>query len=100
MVRIVRQGKEVASPWQLQSTLPSDRIWPFVVTDRWILLGYVALAILAIAAIYFASTQPGFTEADPVSAIALPTNDRLRLVVWCLGMLHMGAHLSALATRA
>ena len=50
--------------------------------DRWILLGYVALAILAIAAIYFASTQPGFTEADPVSAIALPTNDRLRLVVW------------------
>jgi hypothetical protein len=25
------------------------------------------------------------------------TNDRLRLVVWCLGMLHMGAHLSALA---
>jgi hypothetical protein len=67
--------------------------------DRWILLGCVALAILAVAAIYFASTQPGFTEADPVCAIALPTNDRLRLVVWCLGMLHMGAHLSALATR-
>ena len=40
--------------------------------DRWILLGYLALAILAIAAIYFASVQPGFTEADLVSAIALP----------------------------
>ena len=32
----------------------------------------VALTILAIAAIYFASTQPSFTEADLVSAIALP----------------------------
>jgi hypothetical protein len=40
--------------------------------DRWILLGYLALAILAIAAIYFASTQPGFTEADLVRTIALP----------------------------
>ena len=40
--------------------------------DHWILLGYVAFAILAIAAIYFASVQPGFTEADLVSAIALP----------------------------
>jgi hypothetical protein len=40
--------------------------------DRWILLGYVAFAILAIAAIYFASGRPGVTEADLVSAIALP----------------------------
>ena len=40
--------------------------------DRWILLGYVAFAILAIVAIYFASTQPGFTEADLVRTVALP----------------------------
>ena len=40
--------------------------------DRWILLGYVAFAILAIAAIYFASGRPGITEADLVSAMALP----------------------------
>ena len=40
--------------------------------DRWFLLGYLAFAILAIAAIYFASTQPGFTEADLVGTIALP----------------------------
>ena len=40
--------------------------------DRRILLGYVAFAILAIAAIYFASGGPGVTEADLVSAIALP----------------------------
>ena len=39
--------------------------------DRWILLGYVAFAILAITAIYFAS-GPGVTEADLASAIALP----------------------------
>ena len=40
--------------------------------DRWILLGYVAFAILAIIAIYFASGGPGVTDADLVSAIALP----------------------------
>ena len=40
--------------------------------DRWILLGYVAFAILAISAIYFASGGPGVTEADLASAIALP----------------------------
>ena len=40
--------------------------------DRWIMLGYVAFAILAISAIYFASGGPGVTEADLVSAIALP----------------------------
>ena len=40
--------------------------------DRWILLGYLALAILAIAEIYFASTQPGFTEADLLRTGALP----------------------------
>ena len=40
--------------------------------DRWIVLGYVAFAILAISAIYFASGGPGVTEADLVSAIALP----------------------------
>ena len=40
--------------------------------DRWILLGYVAFAILAIVAIYFASTQPGFTEADLLRTVALP----------------------------
>ena len=40
--------------------------------DRWILVGYLAFAILAIAAIYFASGQPGFTKADPLGAIALP----------------------------
>jgi hypothetical protein len=40
--------------------------------DGLVTLGYVILAIVAIAAIYFASVQPGFTEADLVSAIALP----------------------------
>jgi hypothetical protein len=40
--------------------------------DRGILLGYVAFAILAITAIYFASGGPGVTEADLVSAMALP----------------------------
>jgi hypothetical protein len=40
--------------------------------DRWILLGYLAFAILAIIAIYFASGGPGVTEADLASAIALP----------------------------
>jgi hypothetical protein len=40
--------------------------------DNWILLGYVAFAILAIIAIYFASGGPGVTEADLVSAMALP----------------------------
>ena len=40
--------------------------------DRWILLGYVAFAILAITAIYFASGGPGVTEADLASALALP----------------------------
>ena len=40
--------------------------------DRWILLGYVAFAILAIIAIYFASGGPGVTEADLLSAMALP----------------------------
>jgi len=40
--------------------------------DRWILLGYVAFAILAIIAIHCASGGPGVTEADLVSAIALP----------------------------
>ena len=40
--------------------------------DHWILLGYVAFAILAITAIYFASGGPGITEADLASAMALP----------------------------
>ena len=40
--------------------------------DRWILLGYVAFTILAIIAIYFASGRPGVTEADLLSAMALP----------------------------
>ncbi|MBV8675063.1 MAG: hypothetical protein JOZ33_16670 [Acidobacteriaceae bacterium] len=40
--------------------------------ERWIFWGYLAFAILAIAAIYFASIQPGFTEADLLGAIALP----------------------------
>ena len=38
----------------------------------WIFWGYLALAVLAIAAIYFASGQPGFTEANLLGAIALP----------------------------
>jgi len=40
--------------------------------DRWILLGYVAFATLAITALYFASGGPGVTEADLLSAMALP----------------------------
>jgi hypothetical protein len=40
--------------------------------DRRILLGYVAFAILAIAAIYFASGGPGVHEADLVSSMPLP----------------------------
>ena len=37
-----------------------------------ITLGYVALAIVAIAALYFASSGPGITEAELAIATALP----------------------------
>ena len=40
--------------------------------DGWITLGYVAFAIIALAAIYFASGGPGVTETDLVVATVLP----------------------------
>jgi hypothetical protein len=41
-------------------------------SDSWIMLGYVAFAIVALAAIYFASAGPGVTEANLAMATALP----------------------------
>jgi hypothetical protein len=37
-----------------------------------IMLGYVALAIVAIAALYFASSGPGITTAELAIATVLP----------------------------
>ena len=40
--------------------------------DVWIMVGYALLAMVAIAAIYFAAIQPGVTQADLAIATALP----------------------------
>jgi hypothetical protein len=40
--------------------------------DGLIMLGYVAFAIVAIAALYFASSGPGVTEAELAIASVLP----------------------------
>jgi hypothetical protein len=40
--------------------------------DRWIVVGYTAFALLALAAIYFASGGPSVTQADLAIAMALP----------------------------
>jgi hypothetical protein len=40
--------------------------------DDWIMLGYALLAIVAIAAMYFAAGGPGASEADIASAVVLP----------------------------
>jgi hypothetical protein len=40
--------------------------------DGWIMLGYAALAIVAIAAIYLAAGGPGTSEAEIASAVVLP----------------------------
>ena len=40
--------------------------------NSFIILGYAALAIAAIAALYFASIGPGFTEAELAIATVLP----------------------------
>jgi hypothetical protein len=40
--------------------------------DSLIMLGYVAFAIVGIAALYFASNGPGVTEAELAIATVLP----------------------------
>ena len=40
--------------------------------DGLIMLGYVAIAIVAIAVLYFASSGPGVTEAELAIATLLP----------------------------
>jgi len=40
--------------------------------NSFIILGYVGLAIVAIAALYFASNGPGFTEAALAISTVLP----------------------------
>jgi hypothetical protein len=40
--------------------------------DRRIMLGYVAFAIIAVAAVYCASAGPGFTESQLAIAAAFP----------------------------
>ena len=40
--------------------------------DRRIMLGYVAFAIVALAAVYFASGGPGLTESQLAIAAAFP----------------------------
>jgi hypothetical protein len=40
--------------------------------DRRIILGYVAFAIVALAAVYFASSGPGFTEAELAISTVTP----------------------------
>jgi hypothetical protein len=37
-----------------------------------IILGYAAFAVIAIAALYFASNGPGFTEAELAISTVLP----------------------------
>ena len=40
--------------------------------DRRVLLGYAAFAIVALAAVYFASGGPGFSETELAMAAVLP----------------------------
>ena len=40
--------------------------------DGWIMFGYAALAIVAIAAIYLGASGPGASEAEIASAVVLP----------------------------
>jgi hypothetical protein len=40
--------------------------------DSWIVLGYAAFAIVALAAVYFASGGPGFSETELAKAAVLP----------------------------
>ena len=40
--------------------------------DGLIMLGYVAIAIVAIAVLYIASSEPGVTEAELAIATVLP----------------------------
>ena len=40
--------------------------------DAWIILGYAALSIVAIAAIYLAAGGPGASEAEIASAMLVP----------------------------
>ena len=40
--------------------------------DRRIVLGYAAFAIVALAAVYFASSGPGFTEAERAVSTVMP----------------------------
>jgi hypothetical protein len=47
----------------LKSKIPDDGL---------ILLGYLAIAIVAIAVLYIASSGPGFTEAELAIATVLP----------------------------
>ena len=40
--------------------------------DGWVMFGYVAFAIIALVAIYFASGGPGLTEAEIAIATIMP----------------------------
>jgi hypothetical protein len=40
--------------------------------DRWIVLGYAAFAIVALAAVSFASGGPGFSETELAISTVLP----------------------------
>ena len=40
--------------------------------NGWIILGYAAFAVIALAAMYWASGGPGTTVADLATAAALP----------------------------
>ncbi len=40
--------------------------------NGWIILGYVALAVIALVAIYFASAGPGITDGDLAVMTAMP----------------------------
>jgi uncharacterized membrane protein len=40
--------------------------------DRWIVLGYIAFAIVALAAVYFASGGPGVTDSQLAIATVFP----------------------------
>jgi hypothetical protein len=40
--------------------------------DRMIMLGYVAFAVIALVAIYFACSGPGLTETDLANGLLMP----------------------------
>lgn len=52
------------------SDIPSDRSVRDY--DGWILLGYAAIAVLAIAAIYLAALRPGEAGNDLMAMAAMP----------------------------